>query len=85
MPRGLVLIVREVRQLATIYYKLKLIQSLSGAPLWGRLLAYPQTLDKAEKARQRQTLKVITNICKLQKKKSYITFGPGAWDTSFNS
>jgi hypothetical protein len=76
VPRGLVLIVREVRQLATLYYNLKLIQSLSGAPLLGRLLAYPQTLDKAEKARQRRTLKVITNICKLPKKKMFYNIWP---------
>ncbi len=53
--RILVLIARKVRQLATLYYKLKQIKSLSSWP-------YPQTLDKAEKACQRQTLKLITFI-----------------------
>jgi hypothetical protein len=38
---------------------------------------YPQTLDKAGKACQEQTLSLTTKIRKLRTKKSFITLGPG--------
>jgi hypothetical protein len=50
------------------------VKHFSGPPLYGRLLAYPQ---KLEKACHGQTPQVITKIRKLQTK-SCITSGPGA-------
>jgi hypothetical protein len=41
----------------------------------GKLRPYPQTLDSAGKACQGQTLQLITNISKLQKK-CFITLVP---------
>jgi len=37
---------------------------------------YLKTLDKTGYACQQQILQLITNICKLHKKKSFVTFGP---------
>jgi hypothetical protein len=47
---------------------------LSEAP-WVSSLPYPQTLDKAGKACQGQTLELIMNICKLQPQ-FFCNFGP---------